>query len=73
MISRQLIVLAGVASLAACGKGDGDAPTTAQDREMDAAARMLDEAPNGLTGIDDRELLTPQNEAPPANRAPDGG
>ena len=54
MTSRILLACA-AAALSACG-GDSEAPSAEQDREMDSAAEMLDDAPNSLSRVDDGGL-----------------
>ena len=55
MTLRTLLACAALALSAACG-GDSEAPSAEQDREMDSAAEMLDEAPNSLAEVDDGGL-----------------
>ena len=51
--------------LASCG-GNPDAPTAAENRQLDEAANLLNEAPANLEAIDDAGLGTANNldEAP---------
>ena len=49
--------------LAGCG-GDKGAPTAEQNRELDQAEQMLNEAPNDLEGIDEGALG--ETNAPPS-------
>ena len=67
MILRTAILCPALA-LAAC-QGDTDAPSAEQNREMDRAAEMLDEAPNGLSQVDDSGLAAEQE----LNAAGDSG
>jgi hypothetical protein len=59
MLARVVIVSAGLL-LAACER-DSAAPTSEQNHDLDAASRMLDEAPSDLNRIDENALL-PTNE-----------
>ena len=43
------------ASAAACG-GDSGAPTAEENRELDAAEAMLDDAPNSLSEVENDAL-----------------
>ncbi len=61
--SRALLIAAALALLASCGS-EG-APSAQENREMDEAERMLDEAADNLADIDENMLLE-------ANRADAG-
>lgn len=56
MSSRTPIAIL-VSLLAAGCSEEAGAPSAEQNREMENAAEMLDEAPGHLSEIDDRELL----------------
>ena len=59
--SRAAIAL-GMLCLSACGV-DGQAPTAEQDREMDRAADMLDNAADNLAEVDSSGLEQELNAA----------
>jgi PBP1b-binding outer membrane lipoprotein LpoB len=56
MGSRTLFLLLAALLAAACSNQAG-APSAEQNREMENAAEILDEASERLSQIDDRELL----------------
>ena len=66
MTLRMLLAAACLALAGACGRDEG-APSEEQNRELDRAAEMLDDAPNGLSGIDDSELIAEQEPREPAS------
>ena len=55
---RFLILTAALALGSACSR-DSAAPSSQQNREMDEAAELLNDAPNRLANIDDSELTAP--------------
>ena len=52
---RALFILSATALLAACNRAS-DAPTTEENRRLDEAANLLNEAPANLDAIDDTAL-----------------
>jgi ABC-type glycerol-3-phosphate transport system substrate-binding protein len=70
MSSRIALGLSAALLAAACSNEAGS-PSAEQNREMENAAEMLDEAPRRLSEIDDRELLQDSgNLAEQENGAP---
>lgn len=49
---RTPLLYAALALVSACGSGP-EAPSTEQNRQMDEAAEMLNQAPDSLSNIDD--------------------
>jgi hypothetical protein len=58
---------AATAMLAACG-GASTAPSAEENRDLDSAARMLDEAPNSLKQVDDSGLAENASDEPGGER-----
>jgi len=50
-------------ALLLCGCGDRTTPSAEQDRQLDNAAEMLDEAPNALGNIDENALGEPDGNS----------
>lgn len=55
-MSKGIAIGLAASLLASCGE-DAAAPSPEQDREMNDAAEMLDQAPSSLSSIDDGALL----------------
>lgn len=63
----RFLILAAALALGGCSR-EGSGPSAEQNREMDEAAELLDDAPNRLANIDDSELLVDQENEDDAAR-----
>ena len=73
MTLRTTLACAAFALSAACGS-ESETPSAEQNREMDSAAEMLDDAPNSLSAVDDggleQEMEAQVGNSLPPNAAP---
>jgi hypothetical protein len=60
MTLRLLPIAAAAAAAAGCGSSQ--TPSREQDRELNAASRMLDEAPNSLDQVEESGLANASDE-----------
>ena len=64
---RALLLIAIAAATTGCG-GDADAPSAEQNRALDSADRMLDDAPNSLDQVENTAPATNAAESPDEER-----